>query len=174
MDELQLTGNCLKGSRPILSFGAEFDKEPHLMLVKEMFTHVFGTPKGHPKSKPFVDHVMQFSVMDGRIWFRNYQIVDATKDKKERARAEKLGTEVTQLMEIGPRMVMNLVQVFDAGFGGRPLFKNPHYISPNAMRSQLNRQRGLAYAGRKEAEEKRKERKQENVLPNDPLKRVFQ
>ena len=34
-------------------------------------------PRGHPKSKPFVDHVFQFSYCDRRIWFRNYQLVDA-------------------------------------------------------------------------------------------------
>ncbi|KAG8172581.1 hypothetical protein JTE90_010696, partial [Oedothorax gibbosus] len=37
MEELKLTGNCLKASRPILSFDNSFDKEPHLMLLKELF-----------------------------------------------------------------------------------------------------------------------------------------
>lgn len=36
--ELKLTGNCLKYSRPLLSFDAAFDSEPHLKLAKEMFT----------------------------------------------------------------------------------------------------------------------------------------
>ena len=40
MDELKMTGNCLKGSRGILSFGEEFDSEPWLQLLKELFTHV--------------------------------------------------------------------------------------------------------------------------------------
>ena len=35
---------------------------------------VFATPKRHPKSKPFFDHVLSFSVADGRIWLRNYQV----------------------------------------------------------------------------------------------------
>jgi ribosome biogenesis protein BRX1 len=35
--ELKLTGNCLKYSRPLLSFDAVFDSEPHLKLAKEMF-----------------------------------------------------------------------------------------------------------------------------------------
>jgi hypothetical protein len=42
MDELKLTGNHLKGSRPVLSFDAAFDTEPHLQLIKEMFTQVGG------------------------------------------------------------------------------------------------------------------------------------
>lgn len=40
MDELKLTGNCLKGSRPLLSFDKGFDGEPHWRLVKEMLTQV--------------------------------------------------------------------------------------------------------------------------------------
>jgi ribosome biogenesis protein BRX1 len=35
---------------------------------------VFATPKRHPRSKPFFDHVLSFSVADGRIWLRNYQV----------------------------------------------------------------------------------------------------
>lgn len=42
MDELKMTGNCLKGSRGILSFGEEFDSEPWLQLLKELFTQVRG------------------------------------------------------------------------------------------------------------------------------------
>mmetsp|Transcript_24877 Transcript_24877/g.62687 ORF Transcript_24877/g.62687 Transcript_24877/m.62687 type:complete len:213 (+) Transcript_24877:221-859(+) len=74
MDELKLTGNHLKGSRPVLSFHAAFDGEPHLQLLKEMFTQMFATPKGHSKSKPFFDHVLSFAVGDGHIWVRNYQV----------------------------------------------------------------------------------------------------
>ena len=50
-----------------------FDEQPHLHLLKEMFVQAFATPKRHPRSKPFLDHVLAFSVADGRIWIRNYQ-----------------------------------------------------------------------------------------------------
>jgi len=40
MDELKMNGNCLKGSRGILSFDAAFDGEEHWRLIKELFTHV--------------------------------------------------------------------------------------------------------------------------------------
>lgn len=40
MDELKMTGNCLKGSRPLLSFDKQFDDKPHWKLIKEMFTQV--------------------------------------------------------------------------------------------------------------------------------------
>ena len=66
MEELHFTGNCLKGSRPILSFDASFDKESYLRVLKEMFLHIFGVPKASRKVKPFVDHVMGFTLADGK------------------------------------------------------------------------------------------------------------
>lgn len=74
MAELKLSGNHLKGSRPVLSFDAAFDEQPHLQLMKEMFTHAFATPRRHPKSKPFHDHVISFHFLDNRLWLRNYQV----------------------------------------------------------------------------------------------------
>ncbi len=78
--ELKFTGNHLLFSRPFLVFDAAFDAEPHLQLLKEMFQQTFGTPRGHRKSKPFVDHTLAFYMLDGHIWVRNYQIAktDAT------------------------------------------------------------------------------------------------
>ena len=67
MDELKMTGNCMKGSRPILSFDKAFDTVDHLKLVKHLFVDIFGTPRGHPKSKPFVDRVMGFYFADGKV-----------------------------------------------------------------------------------------------------------
>ena len=40
MDELKLEGNCLKGSRGILSFGKEFEETEWARLVKEVFQQV--------------------------------------------------------------------------------------------------------------------------------------
>lgn len=60
-----------------------FDATPHMQLLKEMFIQVFGTPNYHPKSQPFVDHVFNFSLRDGKIWFRNYQIVEENGDLVE-------------------------------------------------------------------------------------------
>ncbi|KAL3914911.1 MAG: hypothetical protein SGILL_005890 [Bacillariaceae sp.] len=67
MDELRLTGNCMKGSRPILTFDESFGRLGHLKLLKELFTDVFGTPRGHPKSKPFVDRIMAFYYADKKV-----------------------------------------------------------------------------------------------------------
>ena len=67
MDELRLTGNCMKGGRPLLSFDESFDRLGHLKLMKELFIETFGVPRGHPKSKPFVDRVMSFYYADKRV-----------------------------------------------------------------------------------------------------------
>lgn len=75
MGELKLTGNCLKGARPLLSFDQTFTELPQLMLMRELLTQIFGVPNHHPKSQPFVDRVYSFTFVDNRIWFRNYQIL---------------------------------------------------------------------------------------------------
>jgi ribosome biogenesis protein BRX1 len=67
MDELRLTGNCMKGSRPLLSFDESFDRLGHLKLLKELFEETFGVPRGHPKSKPFIDRIMSFYYADKRV-----------------------------------------------------------------------------------------------------------
>ena len=84
MDELRLTGNCMKGSRPILSFDDAFTSgPPQLRVLKCLFTDVFGTPRGHPKSKPFVDRVMAFYYADQKVRFLFVVL------KNERQREEK-------------------------------------------------------------------------------------
>ncbi|XP_037341318.1 ribosome biogenesis protein BRX1 homolog [Pungitius pungitius] len=119
--ELKMTGNCLKGSRPLLSFDPKFDTEPHLALLKELFTQTFSTPRYHPKSQPFVDHVFTFSIADNRIWFRNYQIME----------------EDAALVEVGPRFVLNLIKIFQGSFGGPTLFENKDFKSPNMHRREI-------------------------------------
>uniref|UniRef100_A0A8C4HBB1 Ribosome biogenesis protein BRX1 homolog n=1 Tax=Dicentrarchus labrax TaxID=13489 RepID=A0A8C4HBB1_DICLA len=119
--ELKMTGNCLKGSRPLLSFDPKFDKEPHYALLKELFTQTFSTPRYHPKSQPFVDHVFTFTIADNRIWFRNYQIIE----------------EDASLVEVGPRFVLNLIKVFQGSFGGPTLYENPDFQSPNMHRREI-------------------------------------
>jgi hypothetical protein len=96
MDELKMTGNCLKGSRGILSFDAAFEETEWGRLTKELFTHVsvpsrrdswsfssldvgtqtqiFGVPPQARRAKPFIDHVLTFSLLDSKIWFRNFQV----------------------------------------------------------------------------------------------------
>lgn len=109
MQDIKLIGNCLRGSRPVLSFDEHFNRIPHLQLIKELFIQIFNVPYKHPKSQPFVDHVMTFSFLDGHIWFRNYQILD----QKDMTMAE-----------IGPRMALMPMLILSSSFQGKVLWAN--------------------------------------------------
>lgn len=39
-----------------------------------LYLQVFGTPRGHHRVKPFFDHVLSFTLADGCVWLRNYQV----------------------------------------------------------------------------------------------------
>eukprot|EP00742_Colponemidia_sp_Colp-10_P003834 GILJ01004084.1.p1 GENE.GILJ01004084.1~~GILJ01004084.1.p1 ORF type:complete len:314 (-),score=45.24 GILJ01004084.1:20-916(-) len=167
MSEMKLTGNCLKGSRPLLVFDNNFDTEPHWQLIKELLSQTFGTPRNHPKSKPFYDHVFSFFIADNRIWFRNYQIIETTDD------ASKTMGKDCSLVEIGPRFVLNPVRMFEGSFGGPTLWANPLYVSPNAQRAAEKSVHADKYRTRVAANERFEERKKARVMPEDELDSVF-
>jgi ribosome biogenesis protein BRX1 len=164
MEELHFTGNCLKGSRPILSFDGAFETEPHLRVIKEIFLHVFGVPQGARKSKPFIDHVMGFSVADGKIWVRNYEIREIEKVKgdddkdnaedgeKSKGRKSKGGDKDTDisLVEIGPRFVLTPIVIQEGAFGGPIIYENKRFISPNQVRAELRRAKAGRHVARME------------------------
>lgn len=131
-EELKLTGNCLKYSRPLLSFDKGFEASTHLRLMKEMICQVFNTPKNHPKSKPFIDHVLSFKLFDNRIWFRAYQVLNQHEEKF----TEKDDVEKLVLIEIGPRMTMQPIKIFDGSLGGRALWQNKVFIAPSKQRGK--------------------------------------
>lgn len=160
MEELHFTGNCLKGSRPILSFDASFDKEPHLRVLKELFLHIFGVPKGARKSKPFVDHVMGFTLADGKIWIRNYQINEsepskvksAEEETSAKAKPKSSGSKDTEcnLVEIGPRFVLTPIVIQEGSFGGPIIYENKEFVSPNQVRSEIRRKKAGRHNARAE------------------------
>ncbi|KAF9439096.1 Ribosome biogenesis protein brx1, partial [Entomortierella beljakovae] len=164
MEELKMTGNCLKGSRHILSFDKNFESSPHWILMKELFTQVFGIPKTSRRIKPFIDHVISFSIVDNRVWFRNYQITE--KPLEHRSITDT--TDLT-LVEIGPRFVMNPIRTFDGSFGGQTAFENPEFISPNVARAKIKNAKADRYKDRMEAIVKKDQKMKDAVLPEDPL-----
>ncbi|XP_054713810.1 ribosome biogenesis protein BRX1 homolog [Uloborus diversus] len=157
MEELKLTGNCLKGSRPVLSFDKAFDSQPHLALLKEVFTQIFGTPKNHPKSQPFIDHVFNFTFLDNRIWFRNYQIEE----------------DGGSLVEIGPRFVMNLIKIFDGSFCGSVLYSNTNYVTPSAHRRNLKKEAISRYKQKFDSKRLLAMRRPEESFKTDPYDEIF-
>lgn len=165
MDELNFTGNCLKGSRPLLSFDHRFETTPHYQLIKELLVHNFGVPPHARKSKPFIDHVMSFSIVDDKIWVRTYEISNAARNKAEYEE----GQEDFSLVEIGPRFVMTTILILEGSFGGPKIYENKQYVSPNVVRAQLKQQAAEEAKNRAEAAIERKIRKRDNVLAADPL-----
>jgi len=166
MGDLRLTGNCLLGSRPILSFDAAFSEQPHLLVLKELLASVFAPPKGHPRSKPFHDHVLSFSLLEGRVLLRHYQLVPPVDKKK--------GDGVT-LVEIGPRCALVPIRVLSECFRGETLFVNESYVSPNMARADLKRKRARTTVGHVAQKEKRRKRIEEggDALPEDEFQDVF-
>lgn len=166
LDELNFTGNCLKGSRPILSFDRAFDSSEHNRLLKELFIHTFGVPPNARKSKPFIDHVMSFSIVDNKIWIRNYQINETADAQSSEQSSE---TDDTSLVEIGPRFVLTLITILEGSFGGPKIYENKEYVSPNFVRAQIKQQAAEAARARVDAAKDRKLKKRNQVLQKDPL-----
>ncbi|CAD7687826.1 unnamed protein product [Nyctereutes procyonoides] len=147
------------GSRPLLSFDPAFDELPHYALLKELLIQIFSTPRYHPKSQPFVDHVFTFTILDNRIWFWNFQIIE----------------EDAALVVIGPRFVLNLIKIFQGSFGGQTLYENPHYQSPNMHRRIIRSITAAKYKEKQQVNDAQKMKKKEpkTILPHYPTADVF-
>ncbi|CAI8603023.1 unnamed protein product [Vicia faba] len=148
MEELNLTGNHLKGSRPLLTFSSNFEKDAHWKLLKEMLLQIFETPKDHRKAKPFHDHVFVFSIVDDHIWFRNYQISvpHNESDKLPRGGLDK----------------MTLIE-----FWRSTLYVNPFYVSPNQIRALQKKKKAGTFAKKVKAKTRRKRHEMANPLEPD-------
>lgn len=177
MEELHFTGNCLKGSRPILSFDATFDSQPHLRVIKELLLHTFGVPKTARKTKPFVDHVMGFTVADGRIWIRCYQIDETEAGKQKDGEGETVMETIVSggknketslsLVEIGPRFVLTPIVILEGSFGGPVIYENKEFVSPNQVRADMRLARAGKYNRRNDQGTDRKVKKGDLGLSTD-------
>lgn len=164
--EVRLAGNCLLGSRPILHFDKAFSDISFLRLMKALITQAFGTPRNHPKSKPFHDHVMAFYWLDRKVWFRHYQVAPETP-------ANDNDPERQTLTEIGPRFVLDPIRILAGSFSGQTLYASAFYMSPTALRVHAKKLLRNPYTRRLQNEADRKERKRAGILPEDPTDEVF-
>ncbi|KAH8117188.1 ribosome biogenesis protein BRX1 [Phellopilus nigrolimitatus] len=162
MDELKMTGNCLKGSRGIVCFDKSFDETEWGRLTKEVFTQIFGVPSGARRAKPFIDHVLTFSLLDNKVWFRNFQIL-------EKDPLQPNGPPQTSLVEIGPRFVLTPIRIFEGAFSGATVFSNPEFVTPAVVRSSVRREKGEKYRIRKETDMERHERREDRRREEDEL-----
>ncbi|PVU95413.1 hypothetical protein BB561_001828 [Smittium simulii] len=165
MSELKLTGNCLKGSRPLLSFDSGFEDEGPYQLTKALFEQIFSVPVGTRKSKPFFDHIMSFSIIDDKIWVRNYQIVE----KNAETGADISSDQEISLVEIGPRYVLDIIRIFEGSFYGRTLYENKNYYTPSSIRAAINREKSAKYASRAMSNQEYKAKIETHKLPEDTL-----
>lgn len=108
-------------------------------------------PRTSRRLKPFIDHILVFSILDNRIWFRNYQIIE--KDPLHPS-----GPPQTSLVEIGPRFVLTPIRIFEGSFGGPTVFANQEFVTPAATRASIKREAGAKYRARKAEEEEREDR----------------
>lgn len=168
MSELSFPGNNLMHSRPLVTFDPQFDQSPVLRLTKEMLNQLFAAPLNHRRTKPFIDHVVSFTLIDGRIWFRHYQIVDAALNEKVLDKAVE-----STLVEIGPRFVLAPIKCLSGAFTGAVLWENPSYISPNEMRRVLRKRQGDKLDQKIAKKKKRSEHLDENRIEHDELDKVF-
>lgn len=128
-----------------------------------------------------------FFVADGKVWVRNYQIVDkgdgsasALNRKIERAAGAGGGADATgggedplSLVEMRPRFVLDPIRVFAGSFGGPMLYNNAAYVSPNDVRSARKRKAGFKFEDRQDAKKIIRGKKAEPAVPRGPLDDVF-
>lgn len=174
MDELSLTGNCLRGSRGIVSFDSAFSDgaAPHLLMVRQVLIDTFAVPEGHPKSKPFIDHVHSFALDRlGKVHYRHYQIVNSA-DGADGGRRSQAGQ---MLVEVGPRCTLTVMRIFAGAFGGPTLYANSAFVSPNHVRAEVRRKTGERYAKRVTARAAMRKRhaSADRQMPRDELGDVF-
>lgn len=168
MDELSFPGNNLMHSRPLVTFDPAFDETPMMKLTKELLLQVFTAPAGHRRTKPFVDHVISFTYVDGRIWFRHYQIVDAALNEKLTDKSVE-----STLVEIGPRFVMAPIKCFSQAFHGATLWENSGFISPNEVRRAMRKRAADKTVSRAGQREKRRKHEDKNKIVHDDIHKVF-
>jgi ribosome biogenesis protein BRX1 len=131
---------------------------------------VFATPKSSRKIKPFIDHILSFSIVGDQIWFRNFQIVQ-NKDNANNNTKSKDPSEDSSLVEIGPRFSLSIIRIFNGSFTGSTLYENPEYVSPNTERRNIRLAHQSKYLKRVHAAEAREQKETLNV--EDPFKDVF-
>mmetsp|Transcript_15222 Transcript_15222/g.26580 ORF Transcript_15222/g.26580 Transcript_15222/m.26580 type:complete len:395 (-) Transcript_15222:148-1332(-) len=164
MAELKFTGNNLLYSRAILSFDPVFESSDQMKIIKQMLAQVFTVPKGHRKSKPFVDHIISFFFLDGRIWIRHYQVI-------EKGRIQ--NSAESNLVEIGPRLVLTPIRIFSGSFQGATLWENQDFVHPNEIRRAVKRRHESSYEIRKQSKQSKVERDAKFVQEPDPLEIMF-
>ena len=112
---------------------------------------------------------MGFTIADGKIWIRCFQISETAisksdkaggneenegpngVDKKAKSKGIGPGETKISLVEIGPRFVLTPIVIQESSFGGPIIYENREFVSPNQIRSDLRRRKAGRYNSRAEA-----------------------
>lgn len=136
LQETGLTGNHMRGTRPILSFDSAFMELEQGPVWRSLLESIFGPPsQGEKRVRPHHDHLLHFSWADDRIWVRNYAIHRSSEQEE-------------QLEEVGPRFVLHPVVVLAGAFSGQQLWKNPNFRPAAEIRQQAEAQQSASYRQR--------------------------
>ena len=108
---------------------------------------------------------MGFTIADGKIWIRCYQISETAISKTDTAKEngvddaavrskviKKPGDTKISLVEIGPRFVLTPIVILESSFGGPVIYENKEFVSPNQIRSELRLSKAGRYNRRSEQE----------------------
>lgn len=126
---------------------------------------------------------MGFTIADGKIWIRCYQInetaisktadtvseapadaepvKDPPRTKKSKGAKSGRGDTKISLVEIGPRFVLTPIVILESSFGGPVIYENKEFVSPNQIRSEIRLSKAGRYNERTAQGQDRKGRKGE-------------
>lgn len=125
---------------------------------------------------------MGFTIADGKIWIRCYQINETaisktddtvsespassapakdTPTKKPKGAKPERGDTKISLVEIGPRFVLTPIVILESSFGGPVIYENKEFVSPNQIRSEIRLSKAGRYNERTTQGQDRKGRKGE-------------
>jgi len=117
---------------------------------------------------------MGFTLADGKIWIRNFQISETEPSKisvessstadptpKVKSKNEKGKETEISLVEIGPRFVLTPIVIQEGSFGGPIIYENKEFVSPNQVRSDLRMKKAGRYNARAEQDIERLAKKGE-------------
>ena len=106
---------------------------------------------------------MAFTLADGKIWIRNYQISETEASKlsttpsegsdaapKVKSKSDKGKETDVSLVEIGPRFVLTPIVIQEGSFGGPIIYENKEFVSPNQVRSEVRLKKAGRYNERAE------------------------
>lgn len=172
LEELHLSGNCMKNTRAILTFDPFFSSTAYGQVVKDLLTAIFGVPQTHKKARPYIDHVIHFAWSDDRVWVRNYQIIEGASVDPV-ASDMQLTKDGLSLEEIGPRFVLHPIFIKEGSFMGKISWRNPHYVPLAQLRSSSKLGEATRHRQRILEQAASSYRKKKAVLQEDELDHVF-